>query len=242
MALAEWLARSEAHVPAGDGWLSPGEYAYAASKRFTKRRTEFRTARFTAKSTICTALGLPGDDLRRVEIRHESSGAPFVCVDGSPADLRMSLTDRADWAVCLVSRAPGRIGCDLELVEPRSHGFVTDFFTPAEQEFVAASGAPEVSANLIWSAKESALKVLTTGLRRDTRSVEVTVARLGDGWQPLTVSTVEGPRFPGWWRRLGQFVLTVAAEDALDAPTDLDDPPLLLTAEPKHSWVARPVT
>ena len=92
----------------------------------------------------------------------------------------MSLSDRAGWAVCLVGEALGRVGCDLEIVEPRSAGFVADFLTAAEQEYVAAQPAAErdAAANLIWSAKESALKVLQTGLRRDTRSVEV---RVGTG-------------------------------------------------------------
>ena len=41
-----------------------------------------------------------------------------------------------------------------------------------------ASGpdGPDATANLIWSAKESALKVLRTGLRADTRTVEVALA------------------------------------------------------------------
>ena len=70
---------------------------------------------------------------------------------------------------------PLSVGCDLELVEPRSALFVRDYFTAAERERVAAAPAREHDelANLIWCAKESALKVLRTGLRRDTRSVEV---------------------------------------------------------------------
>ena len=71
-------------------------------------------------------------------------------------------------------RSPA-VGCDLELVEPRTPGFVADFLTAAEQQSVASRPDPDAAANLIWSAKESALKVLQTGLRRDTRSVEVAV-------------------------------------------------------------------
>jgi len=50
------------------------------------------------------------------------------------------MTDRADWAVCLASTETVALGCDLELVEPRSDGFVADYLTPAEQEFVLGSG------------------------------------------------------------------------------------------------------
>ena len=92
----------------------------------------------------------------------------------------------------------------------------------------------------MWSAKESGLKVLTTGLRRDTRSVEVTATSSGDAWAQLTVRSVEGQEFPGWWRRFGDFILTVAAEQPVPAPAALDDPPLLDRAKPTHSWLRQP--
>ena len=84
----------------------------------------------------------------------------------SPAGVEVSLTDRAGWAVCLVWTEPRPVGCDLELAEPRSRAFVRDFFTEAERRAVAGAGraaGPREVANLIWSAKESALKVLQTG-------------------------------------------------------------------------------
>ena len=79
--------------------------------------------------------------------------------------------------MCVLAEQHGRVGCDVEIVEPRSAGFVADFLTPAEQEYVASRPDEDrhAAANLIWSAKESALKVLRTGLRRDTLSVEVTI-------------------------------------------------------------------
>ncbi len=146
--------------------------------RFTKRRSEFLIARWTAKHALAQVLKIAPTpaDLRRLEVRHAPSGAPLPYLDGEPLDLQISLTDRADWAVCVVDEGTGRVGCDLELVEPRTDGFVRDYLTPAEQRYVdsaADATARSLAANLIWSAKESALKVLTTGLRRDTRSVEV---------------------------------------------------------------------
>ena len=75
------------------------------------------------------------------------------------------------------------IGCDLELVEPRSEAFVRDYFTVPEQCCVGAVPDGEESwlrANLLWSAKESVLRVLETGLRRDTRSVEIAIKGAGE--------------------------------------------------------------
>jgi len=229
-----WLARGEIHLPPGDDWLSASERAHAGRMRFAKRRTEFLVARWTAKQ----AMGLvhPGVEPGRFEVRHHPSGAPEPYLDAAPLDLGMSLTDRAGWAVCLLG--PGRIGCDLELVEPRSAAFVRDFFTPAERDRV---GTDDLMANLFWSAKESALKVLRTGLRRDTRSVEVTADDApGPGrWAPLTVRASEGTVFPGWWTRYGAFLLTVAAEHDMPAPEALEEPPALASAVPTHSWTAR---
>jgi 4'-phosphopantetheinyl transferase len=244
-----WLARGAQHLPGGTFWLSEAEARHADSMRFTKRRSEFLVARWTAKQALCAVLQLDGtpENLRRLEVRHRPTGAPLACVDGVPAGVQLSLTDRADWAVCVVSDDPTRVGCDLELVEARSTAFVRDFLTAGEQRYVDAAAdavGRDLAANLIWSATESALKVLETGLRRDTRSVDITVAstagRATDGWGELSARTTEGAVFPGWWRRYGEFVLTVVSEVALPAPIDLDDPPLLLGARPTHHWLQQP--
>jgi 4'-phosphopantetheinyl transferase len=239
-----WLACPESAVPQNTAWLSAGEEQYARRQRFTKRRVEFLVARFTAKTAVTRVLGLSSvDALARVEIRHEPSGAPFACVDGARTEVEISLTDRAGWAACLVSSDQIRIGCDLELVERRSAVFVDDYFTSAERHYVLArpdGKSRELAANLIWSAKEAALKVLTTGLRQDTRTVEVSTEDTGNGWQPMTVTADTGAAFPGWWRRLGNFVLTVAAAGPIPPPHRLPSPWNLATATPTHTWVDQP--
>ena len=141
--------------------------------------------------------------LAGIEVRNAPSGAPYVCVDGTPIGVGVSISDRAGWAVCVTSPTGlPAVGCDLELVEPRSPGFVRDFLTVAEQHLVASCAAGDerdAVTNLIWSAKESALKVLRVGLRRDTRTLEVTpAAPRADGWGALTVQAVEGTVFSGW--------------------------------------------
>ena len=101
--------------------------------------------------------------------------------------------------------------------------------------------------NLLWSAKESALKVLQTGLRRDTRTVEVTVEdvdrgdRADPGWRRLLIRPAEGTDLTGWWRRDGSFLLTVAAASPLPAPTVLPGSAALALATPVHSWVREPI-
>lgn len=244
---ATWLAQSEADLPGDDVWLTPRERERAARMRFTKRRTDYLLGRWTGKSAVARALGLAGDpaSLAAVEVRNADDGAPYVLVAGSRAGLSISLTDRAGWGVCTLHAGGAAVGCDLELVEPRSAAFVADYLTAAERAAVAASGPDrDRTANLLWCAKESAMKVLRTGLRRDTRSVEVRLSSDAPvrGFRALEVRDVEdGGCYPGWWRQFGDFLLTFAADRELPPPTSLVEPPGLESAVPTHSWLGAPV-
>lgn len=249
-----WLAVGEAGIPEGTEWLSPRELARLNGLRYTKPRTEYLLRRWAAKRAVARVLGRATDTatLGRIELLNQPSGAPYVQVDGSSAGVDVSLTDRAGWAVVLVgepgSAVGGTLGVDLELVEPRSSGFVTDFLTGPEQAYVASRGACgepgwDEAANLLWSAKEAALKVQRIGLRADTRTVEVRVGhRAGpDGWARLAITGSDGTAYPGWWRREGSFLLTIAYREHCPPPARLPGGPDLATAEPTHSWLARPL-
>ena len=242
-----WHSQGMADVPPDDGWLSPREAAWVARMRFEKRRGEFRMGRWAAKNAVALFLGRPcsPETLHAVEIDRAPDGAPAPLVDGEPAPVSISMTDRADQAVCVIGPPGVGLGVDLELVEPRTDAFVADYLTEAEQRIVGEASDREerdLRANLIWCGKESALKVLRTGLRRDTRSVEVSFPDLStvEGWSPMAVRSVEGSEFPGWWSRSGDFVLTVAASEAFPPPHPLVDPPGLATAVPAHAWLKRP--
>ncbi|MET0740149.1 MAG: 4'-phosphopantetheinyl transferase superfamily protein [Candidatus Nanopelagicales bacterium] len=254
-----WLARGESALPGDWTWLTAAESARAARLRFTKRRMEFLVSRWAAKEAIAALSGWgPAlDERARIDVRNRPTGAPEAHVDGVWLGREISLTDRAGWAVCLIGPDQRRVGCDLELVEPRTSSFISDYFTGTEQERMASvpGAARDTMANLLWSAKESALKVLGTGLRRDTRSVEVSLRDDRPnpppddppedvtlvGWRRLTVRTSDGLSLPGWWCRFNHFLLTVAAEAATAAPAALEDPPALYTAMPTHTWMAGPL-
>lgn len=245
--LTQWLARAEWQLPPEVRWLTMTERRHAESMRYTKRRMDFLLNRWTLKLAVTRVLGWPEDDavLARIEGRTARDGAPELFVDGQPAGRGVSLTDRAGCAACLVADGPAAVGCDLELVEARSDAFVNDYLTEPERDLVTAAGpARDVAANLIWSAKESALKVLRTGLRRDTRSVEVTVEDLTPPehvWSPLQVRAVEGLSFGGWWRLSGSFVLTACASGHLPPPTALEGMSPLDQESPTHNWLHRPL-
>jgi 4'-phosphopantetheinyl transferase len=247
-----WMACGEHEVPDGVDWMSQRERSRLDQVRFTKRRTEFLLRRWTGKRAVAVAVGWPPDDaLARIEMLNHPTGAPYVEIDGAPGGMDVSLTDRAGWAVGLVG-APGTtagsLGVDLELVEPRTERFVADFLTAGEAAYVHGrrdshgQDGWDAAANLLWSAKESALKVLRVGLRADTRTVEVEVDHRvrDDGWAALTVRSVRGETFPGWWRRDGVFVLTIAFARPHDPPALMAGGADLAAAEPVHSWLAGP--
>ena len=235
-----WHACGMAEVPIDDRWMDDVERNRFAAMRYPKRLTEARLGRWTAKNTVALAFGREPTmhALSDIRVRNAPDGAPELYVDDIHQPYVIAMTDRADWAVSALREGPERIGCDLELVEPRSRRFVEEYFTTTEVDAVEA-GDHDLMANLIWSAKESSLKVLRTGLRRDTRTVEV-VAEPGDGrtWTPLVVDVDGGvERHHGWWRRFGAFVLTVAAAVPVDPPVELIAPSPLASAVPGHAWM-----
>jgi len=235
-----WLEQTEADLPSHNDWLSSDEAVLLSQLRFAKRRADWRLGRWTAKRAAAAYLNLPGDPhaLREIEVRPAPSGAPELFLVNRPAPITISISHRAGIAVCAIAMGGVAIGCDLELIEPRDESFLADYFTGEEQALIAR--APEQDrprlVTLIWSAKESTLKVLREGLRLDTGCVVVTFDAHTDHehaagglrqysglnpWRPLQVCYAKGERFNGWWQSTGQIVRTLVG-----APSPL--PPLFL--------------
>ena len=241
-----WLSQGEAEVPHALDWLAPSERERLARMRFRKRRDDYLLGRWTAKRALARSVALPETtaSLAGLEIRHAEGGAPLAFAAAERLPLEISISDRAGQGACAIAPAGLLVGCDLEVVEPRSDAFVADYLTPRESSRVLAAREEReraLLANLFWSAKESALKLLGTGLRRDTRSVEIELGpAAGAGWQRLVARPVEGGCLPGWWRAFGAFVLTLAAAAETDEPACLLEPPSLAGAEPTESWQAAP--
>ena len=144
-------------------------------------------------------------------------------LDGSPYRVGLSLSHSHDRAFSAVSREAKALGCDIELVEPRSEVFVETYFTASERAHVEDVN-PSYRDSLvtkIWSAKESTLKALHTGLRADTRSVDVLDDGdcAGGGWGIARTIVEEAGEFSCLWRLDGGFVLTIATRDPVETPT-----------------------
>jgi 4'-phosphopantetheinyl transferase len=242
-----WLEQRERDLPAEDAWLSASEAASLNTLRFAKRRADWRLGRWTAKSAVSVYLGVPAhlEMLKKIEVRPASDGAPEAFIANQPAGVTISLSHRSGIAICAVAATGVDLGCDLELVEPRSAAFVADYFVVAEQLRIAQASADDRPrlVTLFWSAKESALKALRAGLRLDTRSVMVdpfvTPFKGGgelDGWSPLRVryasrcslENLSDDRhhsidrvFHGWWQSTNYIVRTVVGTPAPESPIPL---------------------
>jgi len=226
-----WLEQVEADASAGNEWLSPVETRCLEAMRFPRRRADWRLGRWTAKRALAVYLDLPSDppDLADVEIRPAPSGAPEAFLSGKPAPVTISLSHRGGMAACAVAPAGTALGCDLEVVEPRSNAFIADYFTTEEQALIARAPADDRFrlAALLWSAKESALKALCAGLRLDTRCVAIDAfdgperdSGL-DSWHPLLARHTGGNTFHGWWNRTGDVLRTLVSAPPVPPPIPL---------------------
>ncbi len=208
------ITRTSKQIPLDDNWLSKEEREVVSAFRFPKRRTDWRLGRWTAKQTICLLKNWGDSALASLEIRSDSNGAPEVFFEGKPADVSISISHSGDRSFCLAGPRTLAAGCDLEWIEPREKNFAPDYFTDEELAFVLqAQDKREMAETLIWSAKESALKVIRKGLTLDTRSVGIRpdFAEPSEVWQRWTGKSLDPPRiYHGLWRAADSFIYTLA--------------------------------
>jgi 4'-phosphopantetheinyl transferase len=244
-----WFEQSLADVPREETWLSAREAGYSRNLRFPKRRTDWLLGRWTAKNAVAAFLDIPAEPLALsdIEIRAALSGAPEVFLGNEPAPVSISLSHRAGVGACALAPSCVLLGCDLETVEFHGDAFAADYFTVEEQALVAKLEAEDRwrLLALLWSAKESALKLLREGLRFDAR--DVVVSFLGkefqtgnqensaqrecisiqtsskySSWSPLQVCHASAQIFYGWWSQTGDLLRTVLAAPPADPPIALE--------------------
>jgi len=213
------ITQTSEQVPQDNDWLSKEERKIFDTFRFPKRRGDWRLGRWTAKRAICSFQNLDDAVLPLLEIRAAENGAPEAFFRGEPANVTISISHSKDRGFCLASPRSLDAGCDLEWIEPREFNFAPDYFTDEEVGFVVREADRKAMAEtLIWSAKESALKVIRKGLTLDTRSVVIRpeVAGPEDSWQRWAGESRESSKiFHGLWRSANGFIYTLAAAGQL---------------------------
>lgn len=221
-----YLLSSRDEVPAGTGWLSPREAAVYGTFRFPRRSGDWLLGRWTSKQALLLleqdGKGNPAD----WEILADESGAPIAYSEGIPWPFQLSLSHSNGRCLCALSRAQLRLGCDLERVEPRSSSFEETYFETAEIEMTDRFPAKRraVAVTFVWSAKESVLKALRTGLSADTRRARIISLeeQAVDQWQPFKAAdALEKSPFTGWWMETAGMVMTVVTDSRVSEPIRL---------------------
>lgn len=216
-----WLTRHAADVPADDAWLSAAERSVLSGLRFARRRADWRLGRFTAKCAVGAWLGVAPE---RVSVLAAADGAPEAWLDGEPAPVALSLSHRDGMALAVAGEPGTRIGCDLELIEPRSDAFIREWLDAGERHIVedTSTAVRPLLVNAIWSAKEAATKVRREGLRLNVRHAAVSLAPANDnGWDAARVDWRDGSSAAGWWLVEEPFVIVVLGDAPIRVPRRL---------------------
>lgn len=226
-----WLEQTEADVPQENDWLSSKDIISLDQLCFAPRRASWRLGRWTAKRGLAAFLNCEAScsTYARIEIRPALSGAPEAFLDGKLTRVAISLSHRDGRAFFALATDAAQLGCDLELIEPHSTAFTSDYFTSEEQAFIARQPIAEQQRlpALFWSAKEAALKALHEGLRLDTRSVSVSLINASPvvrAWDAMEVRYTGGHVFHGWWQLGDNMVRTIVAEPSPALPIPLSVP------------------
>ena len=133
-------------------------------------------------------------NLSEFTVERDDYGKPHI--QGRP-DFHFNLSHSGSWVVIAYGASP--VGIDVERIrmDTGKENIARRHFTPEEQAYLFSAGEENGERFFeIWTAKESYLKYLGTGLRRSLNSFSV----VPDG-------TGLGVRFTG--RRLGDSYLTV---------------------------------
>lgn len=228
-----WLEQELSDVPTHDAWLSCAEREQANAMLVPKRRSDWCLGRWTAKRALASFYQLAArpEVLSSIELRAAASGAPVLFNRGELSNLSISLSHSNGMAFVVIAPPGNTIGCDLEKIEPRSAAFIEDYCTESEMHLVDAVSPEDrpLLVNLIWSAKESVLKLLGIGLRGDTRSISVVIdtpslAMGSEQWLVFKARCSTAQTLYGMWRRSDCFVRTVAAEKPISRAVKLTIP------------------
>jgi 4'-phosphopantetheinyl transferase len=199
-------------------WLSPTEFTHQQSFRFPKRKEDWLSGRWVAKSLLLkTSKHLQNCQLSDFSIENYADGSPNVVRNGEILPGSISISHRSGFVSAAWAPNPNdKIGIDLEAIEPKPASFVEDYFTAHEIRNVFEQKPEEqpLISSLIWSAKEAVMKALQTGLRIDTRQIEIQIPSGAEinGWKKLDISVYPGDYQTAslFWRQSGSIINTLA--------------------------------
>nr|WP_170107215.1 4'-phosphopantetheinyl transferase superfamily protein [Roseibium marinum] len=125
----------------------------------------YRAGRTWVRRKISTELGVPSSDLAITAGPHGKPGLP-----GDPIGFNVTHSDEEIW----LAISAGPVGIDLE-PPPRDDPvpLFRQIAAPGEWRQAHAEGITAERFLLLWTAKESVLKLLGTGLMTDPRTISL---------------------------------------------------------------------
>ena len=218
--LIYWNMIGFSHIPENFDWLNEAELQQMQGFRFPKKRQDWLSGRWTAKSLLRNIFQTSQNiELKDLSIQNKPSGAPYALHNGKPLDGSISISHRGNYAVTAFSFDPSlSLGIDLELVEEKSQGFIEDYFTKAETYQIVHLSSDEqmLASSLLWSGREALVKAHQIGLRVDTRAFELKYAPANkkETWQPLEILIY--PSEMGlvklFWLPFDEYIITLAVK------------------------------
>ena len=223
-----WIIQNLSDVPEEDSWLSEKERETLSRFHVPKRRNDWRLGRWTAKQAAFGFLRDISPSRNEAEIMAAEDGAPQLFLPGgSPAPVSISISHSHGRGFCALHPERQAVGCDLERIESKQIDFFEDYFTPEEIAFCSRQSErfyPD-ACYLVWCVKETCLKILREGLRRDTRSVQVEAAFPAEAgaWCRWTGHCkITSRNFQGWWKRDDRFIYALGSDRANEKPVLLE--------------------
>ncbi len=157
------------------GWLIAEERARADRFHFDRDRRRFTVARATLRVLLAERLG--AGDPRRVEIKADANGKPYL--EGE-TELHFNVAHSGEWALYAFSTS-AEVGVDFEVLAHRDRVADVEASIAYPDERVGLDSVEDRALGLLrlWTAKEAFLKALGTGLQIEPSRLRVPISTLG---------------------------------------------------------------
>lgn len=175
----------------------------------TQKSSSRHAGRIAAKIAIIDhyrkeQISLDFDDIK---ISNDSSGAPVFCfVDRARQKFplpTLSISHAGNYGVATIADSyEGKVGVDIEYTSRLTEDFGNKFLSENERRWVSEGGCEQefyLRRTFLWCVKESYLKALGVGLRKDPRSVIVQNPVEGIGDMVILDSGKETPCSIFWY-------------------------------------------
>ncbi len=198
-------------------WLHPSERQVYETFRFEKRKNDWLTGRWTAKNLLKDTW-FNNLNLEYIEIKAGENRAPFVYINNVLSKKNITISHSQGMAFCASSPEHISIGCDMEKIESRSPHFITDYYTDFEINKINSHPhtkySKETLFTIFWSAKESVMKVLRTGMKLHPHRLEVTSIAPNNhkGFRLMVKHADTGIKYYGWGQVSGEMVFVMMSD------------------------------